>query len=87
MVEITLFEFHLDGSELTANAPFSAAESPDEDPGGLLPGGSDEDERGAADDGGRGLGPLPAIAVLVAVVVLFVVGRRLLGGEREPVPA
>lgn len=87
MVEITLFEFHLDGSEFTANAPFSAAESPEEDADGLLRRGSDGDERGAADDGGRRLGPLPAIAVLVAVVVLFVVGRRLLGGEPELVPA
>jgi hypothetical protein len=95
MVEITLFEIHLDEATFTANAPFSAAESTDgiddETASDLLPGGTDvadadDDDAGAPDARPGGKGPLPAILALGLVLVLVLVGRRILGGEPEPVP-
>ena len=68
MVDITLFELHLDGSEFTANAP------------GV--GGSDEAETDR-DDGGAPLGPL-AVLALVVLVVVAVAAKKLRGGDDEP---
>lgn len=101
MVEITLFEFNLESVDFTANAPFSAAESPedlaDESGGSGFPFGLGRQSRSATDEdedvevdvveeesGGRS--PVPVALGLGLVVVLFLVGRRLMSGESEPLP-
>ncbi|WP_324662456.1 hypothetical protein [Haloarcula sediminis] len=66
MVDITLFELHLDGSEFTANAP------------GV--GESDEAETDTDDSGGAPLGLL-AVLALVVLVVVAVAAKKLRGGD------
>lgn len=77
MVQLTLFEIHLDGSEFTANAPFSSAsaEEAEEAEDG------DWEEFGSEAEGG---GPNPlklAVLALVVSVVVTVVVRKLVGGD------
>ena len=67
MVDITLFELHLDGSEFTANAP------------GV---GTSEEEPDDSDSGGAPLG-LVAGLVLVVFVVVAAVAVRKRGGDQE----
>jgi len=67
MVDITLFELHLDGSEFTANAP------------GV--GGSDEDETAESDSGGAPLG-LFAVLALVVLLVAAIAAKKM-GGSDE----
>jgi len=102
MVEITLFEFNIDAEDLIANAPFSSGSdeadaSPDDagilstgdDDAGLFSRGDEDagDEGiGAADDGGPPLKPIAVGAGLLVLVLAVVAGRRLLGGEPEPLP-
>ena len=71
MVDITLFELHLDGAEFTANAPN----------GGLLGEDRASDE---SDSGGAPLG-LVAVLALVALVGAAVVMKKR-GGSAEPSP-
>jgi len=98
MVEITILELNLNAEDLIANAPFSSGgkgsgddEDEVDDPAGLLPAfddendEDDEDELAAADDG-RNLKPIAVGAVLLVLVLAVVAGRRLLGGEPEPLP-
>jgi hypothetical protein len=66
MVDITIFELHLDGAEFTANAPGSEAEEDDDVP--------DED------GGGLPLG-LFAIAGVVAVLVAALAVKKMRGGS------
>ncbi|MFC6757853.1 MULTISPECIES: hypothetical protein [Haloarcula] len=66
MVDITIFELHLDGSEFTANAP------------GV--GGSDDTESDDSDSGGAPLG-LFAVLGLGVLVVAAVAAKRLSGGD------
>lgn len=91
MVEITLFELHLDDADLTAYAPFSAVESLDglDEVGAsrFLPGEESEDEpAGVAADGGGGPSPVAVVLALGLVAVAVVALWRLMGGEPEPVP-
>lgn len=67
MVDITLFELHLDGSEFTANAPNS----------GVL----DNDGDGDDESGGPPLG-LFAVLALVVLVVAAGVAKKV-GGSDE----
>jgi len=67
MVDITVFELHLDGSEFTANAP------------GV--GGSDDTDAAESDSGGAPLG-LFAVLGLVGLVVAAVAAKKL-GGDDE----
>jgi hypothetical protein len=71
MVDITLFELHLDGAEFTANAPN----------GGLL------GEDGASDESDSGSAPLGLFAVLALVVLAgAAVAVKKRGGSDEPSP-
>ena len=94
MVEITVLELNLNAEDLIANAPFSSGgtgaddDEDDDDPAGFLPtfdDEDDEDELAAAEDG-RNLKPLAVGAGLLVLVLVVVAGRRLLGGEPEPLP-
>ena len=67
MVDITLFELHLDGSEFTANAP------------GV---GLTDEEPDESDGGGAPLG-LFAILALVVLVVAAVAVKKFAGGDDE----
>ncbi len=67
MVDITIFELHLDGSEFTANAP------------GV--GGSDDDEAAESDSASAPLG-LFAVLALVGLVVAAAAAKKL-GGDDE----
>ncbi|MFB6173897.1 MAG: hypothetical protein ABEI39_04565 [Halobacteriales archaeon] len=82
MVEITVLEVHLDGSEFTANAPFSRGDDSD-DESGVIPFGDDDESVEPSDDGGSSL--LPAVVVLVGLAVVALAVRRVLGGSGEPV--
>jgi hypothetical protein len=75
-MEVTLFEFHLEDSPLTAHAPFSgrASAEEEEESGGLFSG--SEDESTETEDSG---GKLGALLALVLVVGLAVAARRLTG--------
>lgn len=89
MTEITFFELHLD--DATFNAPFSAAESPEEiagsSGGGLLSrGGTDDEEAGATAGEGGGPSALPVLLGLVVLALALVGVRRFVGGEPERVP-
>ena len=75
MVNITLFEVHLEDSTLTANAPFSD-ESGDE---AAEYGAEDETE---AEEGGSG-GPLVALVGFVFLVLVGVALRRFLGEDED----
>jgi hypothetical protein len=71
MVDITVFELHLDGSEFTANAPWSGEEPEAESE-------VDTDESGGP--------PLALLAVAAVVALLGVVGlavaaKKLRGGD------
>ena len=70
MVDITLFELHLDGAEFTANAPGSGAELGEET--------SESDEED--DSAGAPLG-LFAVVSLVAVVVAALAAKKVRGGD------
>jgi hypothetical protein len=72
MVDLTILEVHLDGSEFTANAPFSSGGEDD----------SVDVEEGSDPDSGRGklLAVLIGLAFCVAVAYL---ARNRLGGEDE----
>ena len=80
MAKFTLLEVHLDGSEVTANAPFSTkrdAESPTESESAPV------DVETPADESDGVGGPGAVILGLVVLVVAVVVLRRLLGGDSE----
>jgi len=84
MVEFTLFEVHLDGAQLTANAPFSSAnpeDAEDADWTELEPG---TDGDGGEDGDGGGPNPLAVVFAVVTAVVLAVVIRKVLGGDESP---
>ncbi len=68
MVDVTLFEVHLDDSSFTANAPFSSSESDEE-----------TNERREPDDSGTSKGALVAAVVGLAFLVVgaALVKRRL----------
>ncbi|MDS0258949.1 hypothetical protein NDI56_06035 [Haloarcula sp. S1CR25-12] len=68
MVDITLFEVHLDGSEFTANAP------------GV--GGSDEEATDESDSDGAPLG-LFAVLALVVLAVAAVAAKKMGGGSDD----
>jgi len=68
MVDITIFELHLDGSEFTANAPGITGSEAEE---------TDEEESGAPFG-------LFAIAALVVLVVVALVVKKRGGGDEEP---
>jgi len=75
MVDITLFEIHLDEGTMTANAPFSGSSEPDEADSGD----TDEDE----DGGGFPVAPLIGLLVLA---VLLIGAKKLLGsGDIEAI--
>jgi hypothetical protein len=71
MVDITIFELHLDGSEFTANAPWNGEESEPESEVDL-----DESE-------GKPLALLAVAAVvaLLGVVGLALVAKKVRGGD------
>jgi len=71
MVDITLFELHLDGAEFTANAPGSGA------------GEADGDE--ASESDGAPLGLFAMVALVVLAVVAVAVKKRG-GGDEETEP-
>jgi hypothetical protein len=73
MVNITLFEVHLDDSTLTANAPFSAESGE---------AAAVEDDETESEDGGSG-GPLVALVGFVFLVVVGVALRRFLRGDED----
>jgi len=68
MVDITLFELHLDGAEFTANAPNS----------GVL----DDEDVEESEGGGAPLG-LFAVLALVVLVVAAVAAKKLGGGDED----
>lgn len=95
MTDITFFELHLDDASITANAPFSAAESPEDldrrSGRRFLPGrgGSDDDSAATATSGdgdSGGFSPLPVLLGVGALVVAVLLARRIVGGKSEPVP-
>lgn len=67
MVDVTLFEVHLDGSSFSANAPFSGS-------------GEQQEEREQGGGARRGVGVLVGLVFLVVLAVLL---RQRLGGESE----
>lgn len=74
MAKLTFLEVHLEGSSLTANAPFSADRPEDEPP-------ETPDVESSADGGGR-----RGVAVLVGLAFLLVVAlavRRWVAGDEE----
>jgi hypothetical protein len=72
MVDITLFEVHLDDSSLTANAPFSRGEKEVE--------AADEPPESSSSKGTT----LAAVVGLVFLAALaFVVRKRVMGGDDE----
>jgi len=72
MSKYTLLEIHLDGSSITANAPFSNAEDPE----------TTEDGRGSDDDSDEGgLPVVPIVALLAVLAVVAVAAKKLLSGE------
>ncbi|MFC7020611.1 MULTISPECIES: hypothetical protein [Haloarcula] len=75
MVDVTLFELHLEGSQFTANAPDSGV-------GGATE--SDEDTGEVADEG-TGTVPVALLAVLGVVLALAsaVAAKKILGGVDE----
>jgi len=102
MVEITVLELNLNAEDLIANAPFSSGGwgvddddgaddtgFADADDGGFFSGSDDEsgdEDTAAGGDGGPPLKPLAVGAGLLVLVLAVVAGRRLLGGEPEPLP-
>jgi len=70
MVDITIFELHLDGSEFTANAPWSGDEE----------GESEEAEGDDESSGGPPLG-LFVVGALLAFVGLAVAAKKVRGGD------
>ncbi|MFB6141328.1 MAG: hypothetical protein ABEJ26_12955 [Halosimplex sp.] len=87
MAKFTFLEVHLDGADITANAPFSQGESPEDagDLGGLSFGGDDESGEAEPTGGSDGSSPLPVVLAVVGLVLGIVVIRRILGGSGEPV--
>ena len=96
MVEITILELNLNAEDLIANAPFSSggwggdANSDDagdaEDGPGVLPAFDDEDDDVGVAGDGPNLKPVAVGAGLLALVLVVVAVRRVLGGEPEPLP-
>ncbi|MUV89672.1 hypothetical protein GJ629_06995 [Halapricum sp. CBA1109] len=78
MSKYTLLEVHLDGSPITANAPFSNAADPED--------AENADEVESADDAdesesaGGGIPVLPLVGV-VLLAVLAVAAKKLLSGD------
>lgn len=73
MVELTFLEVHLHDSPVTANAPFSGKEGPDEL----------DDESDEADDDSGGFPLVPLLGLLVVVVAAVAAKKVLSGGEVE----
>ncbi|MFC6863035.1 hypothetical protein ACFQGE_06110 [Halomicroarcula sp. GCM10025817] len=75
MVDVTLFELHLEGSQFTANAPNSGVGEATE---------SDEDTGEVADEG-TGAVPVTLLAVLGVVLALAsaVAAKKMLGGDAD----
>ena len=71
MVDITLFELHLDGSEFTANAP------------GV---GKSDEEGDESDSGGAPLGLVAGLVLVVLVVVAVVAVKKRGGSDGEESP-
>lgn len=75
MSKFTLIEVHLDGSSITANAPFSnASNASDADDAAPV----EADTEDADDSGGFPVAPLVGLLVVVA---LAVAAKKLLSGE------
>jgi len=72
MVELTLFEIHLEGSDFTANAPYSNGEPDESDDFDVASGAESEDPN-----------PAKAVVGLLLLVVVLVVVRRLVGGSDD----
>ena len=85
MVDLTILEVHLDGAELTANAPFSdkAKSTSSGSAGGVF--GNDEESEIEAEGSSGGASPLVSVVAFLGLVVLTVVMRRVLDGSSEPV--
>ena len=85
MVDLTVLEVHLDGAELTANAPFSdkAKSTSGESAGGVF--GNDEESEMEAEGSSGGASPPVSVVAFLGLVVLTVVLRRVLGGSSESV--
>ncbi len=86
MVNITLFEIHLDDASFEANAPFSGSEAEE-----LSEEEAEEAVTGAIGSGDAdGSGPpkvLPLVVGLVVLVGLAALVRKLRGGGDEEPPA
>lgn len=74
MVNITLFELHLDDSNLTTNTPFSGRKKEVEAAG--EPPGSESSSKGKL------VGALVGVVFLAAVA--FVVRKKVIGGGSDP---
>jgi len=73
MVDITIFEVHLDGSEFTANAPLSGADESAE---------SVDADTESDGSGGAPLG-LFAVAAVLGLVALVVAAKKVSGGDAD----
>ena len=91
MTEITVLELHLHDASFTANAPKSGVTGGESSKSGrrLLGGRNSDDESGtvAADADSGGTSPLPKLLAFGAIIVVSLLARRLMSGEKEPVPA
>lgn len=79
MVNVTLFELHLEGAQFTANAPYSAEAEETEEREVEV-----EDDEEAT--GGFPFGLLAALGVVAALASLLVAKKVLSGTESEDAP-
>ncbi|WP_123539172.1 hypothetical protein [Halosimplex salinum] len=84
MVDLTIFEVHLDDAQFTANAPNSGEGGPADEATSAFSFGGDESDEADATDSGRP-GPFGIVFAFVGLILLTVVLRRILGGSGEPV--
>ena len=85
MVDLTVLEVHLDGAELTANAPFSDKPKPTSGGSAGSVFGNGEESEMEAEGSSGGASPLVSVVAFLGLVVLTVVLRRVLGGSSESV--
>jgi hypothetical protein len=72
MVKLTFLEVHLEGSSLTANAPFTDREAPT---------GAPEPEAESAGPGGGGRRGVAVVVVLLFLLALAALARRRLAED------